>query len=223
MNSSIFIFKSVFNGKSIYRALQNQRLMQIKVSGKGIDLGAKSEKSSYYKFLQIAPNTQITFTDLYSEGPNIIKIDLESPFEIDDNSQDFLILMNVIEHLYNYENCTREACRILKPGHRLIGVVPFMHKIHPDPDDFFRYSESSLNRIFKNAGFSDIKIESLSIGPFTTSYSLIMPLIPLRVFKAFFALVCVNIDHIIRFFIKKNHPSVDKNMFPLGYYFECTK
>lgn len=216
------VIKGVLKGKTIYRTLSNLSLKHIKLDGEGIDLGAKSNKSSYYKFLNITPGTNITYTDWFSEEPEILRLDLEKPFLIQNESKDFVILMNVLEHLYNYNNCISESFKILKKNSPLIGVVPFIHKIHPDPDDYYRYTKSSLERIFKEAGFSDVTILPLSIGPLTTSISLVFPLIPTRFFKAFITVILYCCDKVL-LKLFNNHPGVRKDYFPLGYFFYCIK
>jgi len=169
------ILSSLLHGKSLNRTLQNDYFRNIEIYGEVIDLGSKSGISSYYSFLKNRAN-KITFCDYYYESKNVIKIDLERKFPIDDNKYDVIILNNTLEHLFKYDNCMKESYRILKDNGMLIGVVPFLHKIHLDPDDFFRYSESALNNIFKKAGFKKIKIDALTLGPFTSALSIIMPI-----------------------------------------------
>jgi len=149
MNKMKIIFMEILRGKSLGRVLQNIAFSHITVSGRGIDLGSKSNSSSYYRFLNVEKDTKIIFTDLYPKAKEVLELDLEKEFPIPDNSQDFLILSNVLEHLYDYEFCVRESYRVLKNSGRLIGSVPFLHQIHYDPDDYFRYTKSSLTKIFK--------------------------------------------------------------------------
>ena len=46
------------------RILQNIEMQHIKLSGKGIDLGAKSSKASYYNFLTLDKDADIQFHKL---------------------------------------------------------------------------------------------------------------------------------------------------------------
>jgi hypothetical protein len=190
------------------------------LEGDGIDLGAKSNKSSYYEFLNIQPGTKITYTYWFSTEPEIIKLDLEKPFPVQKESKDFVILMNVLEHLYDYKNCISESYKILKTNSPLIGVVPFMHRIHPDPEDYYRFTNSTLKLIFSEAGFKEITFLPLPIGPLTTSVSLVFPLIPTRFLKALITLIFYFCD-IILFKCFKNHLGVRKDYYPLGYFFYC--
>lgn len=222
MSSIWLIAKESVKGKSLYRTLCNQRLKGISIKGEGIDLGAKSQSSSYYRFMNIHEQTNIIYTDLYSEGEGIMKVDLEDEFPVEDESKDFLLMMNLLEHLFEYQTCVNESNRVLKTNGKLYGVVPFLHKFHPDPDDYFRYSISSLNRIFTKAGFKDIKIEPLGIGPLSAGYQQITPLIKIDLLKPLFLVPIVLFDKFLNKLFR-GHPAVDKDVFPLGYYFECTK
>jgi SAM-dependent methyltransferase len=196
--------------KVLNRALQNLYFKDIEIYGDVIDLGSKSGKSSYYRYL-VNKSKKITFCDYYYESENVIKIDLEKKFQIEDKKYDVVILNNTLEHLFDYRNCVSESYRILKDDGILIGVVPFLHKIHPDPDDYFRYSASALKKIFENAGFSVIKINILSIGPFTTSLSIVFPILKFIFLKIFLFTITYIIDSIIvkfkrEVFSPKNYP-----------------
>ena len=45
-----------------------------------------------------------------------------------------------------------------------MGCVPFLIPYHADPDDYFRYTHSSLERILRQTGFDNIKITKLGEG-----------------------------------------------------------
>ena len=140
------IAREILAGKTIGRSLQNLAFSQVTLSGQGVDLGAKSHASSYYRFLKLAPGTRIVYTDLRPETPEVLAVDLEKPLPLADESQDFLILSNVLEHIYGFDACIRETARVLKKSGRLIGSAPFLYPIHNDPIDYFRYSKDTLRR-----------------------------------------------------------------------------
>lgn len=215
------ITRETLRGKSLLRTLQNLGFAEITLSGTGIDLGSKSKAASYYRFVNIAPDTTITFSDLHSDDPDLLKIDLENEFPLAADSQDFVILNNVLEHLFNYQSCVEQIYRVLKPGGRLVGSVPYLVNIHPDPDDFFRYSASSLARIFGGAGFSEISVKPLGYGPFVAAASQIALLMP-GVLRLGAYLPAVGIDRALqRAFPRKQTLTADT--YPLGYFFVCTK
>ena len=56
--------------------------------------------------------------------------------------------MNTLEHIDNYQNFMINVSSSLKKGGRLEGCVPFLYPFHKDPDDFFRYTDTALKKIF---------------------------------------------------------------------------
>lgn len=210
------VVKEIFNNKSLARTVTNISLSQVSVSGSGLDLGARSSKSSYYRFLKIEKDTHITFTDLHPSSENVIQLDLEKPFNVADSSQEFLLLMHTLEHLYKYEFCLSECHRILKPGGRLIGVVPYLHGYHPDPFDYFRYSQDSLKQVLSKCGYQKIEITPLGWGPFSAAADLILPFFYFSLIKAALAFVAISIDKFL-FRLFPESPRVGPIRFPLAY------
>ncbi len=216
------IFKETLKGKSLERTLQNLALGSITLSGSGIDLGCCSNKSSYYRFLKQEAGTKILFTDLYPQSAGVLKVDLEKPLPVPDESQDFLLLNNVLEHLYDYRTCVEQCFRVLKTGGKLIGVVPFLHRIHLDPDDHFRYTDSTLKRLFTEAGFKSVKVQALGFGPFSTSAAQCAMLFPVKIFIAFLYISTICFDLFLNKIFKKNQ-ALQAHNYPLNYFFVCQK
>ena len=91
------VFRETMRGKTISRTLTNIECADIHLEGRGVDLGSKDGTSSHFRFLQI--DGEIQHADLYPSGPEILKVDLEDRIPLDDDSQDFLLLFSVLEHL----------------------------------------------------------------------------------------------------------------------------
>ncbi len=215
------IISETLKGESLVRTLQNLSLSEIEIEGNVADLGSKSKNSSYYRFIKSKPNTNIIFTDFNPREEGILKIDLEGKFQIESFSKDFLLLNNVLEHLFNYQNCIDECFRILKKDGYLVGVVPFLYRVHLDPDDYFRYTESSLMKIFGNAGFSNILIKPLGFGPMSAGASQYAKVFKIK-FIAIIYIISISVDKILNK-IFKNNKSIRSNNFPLSYLFICKK
>ena len=73
------------------------------------------------------------------------------PFRQD--SFDMLVLMNVLEHVYNFHKLLDVLHDLLKPGGRLVITVPFMIKIHQAPFDFHRHTHFALAQMAQEHGF----------------------------------------------------------------------
>jgi len=213
------IIKETLRGKSLPRILINDRMKKTdSIKGRILDLASGTKRPSYYRFLKVDKNSDIISVDISDERKPDIKADLEKPFPFKDKDFDYVFCFNLLEHIYNYQNVIGEASRALKDNGKLIGTVPFLGSVHGDPDDYFRYTKSTLTRLFQNAGFKDIKIEALGYGPFAISYYMTEFLLP-RFLRPIFVFPAIALDKII-FKLNQRH---GKEKYVLMYYFECKK
>lgn len=72
---------------------------------------------------------------------------------------DAVLLMNVLEHIYDTHQMLREITGLLKPGGILIVTIPFMVKLHQTPVDFVRYSQYALERLGQEHGLQVERME----------------------------------------------------------------
>lgn len=213
------LIKETFRGKSLPRILINNRMKKTEpIKGRILDLASGTKRPSYYRFLQVDKKSEITSVDISDERKPDIKADLEKPFPFQDKGFDYVFCFNLLEHIFNYRNLISESCRVLKENGKLIGTVPFLGSVHGDPDDYFRYTESTLEKLFQEAGFSETKIEALGYGPFVVGYYMVAFLIP-RFLRIALLFPAILLDKII-FKLNKRH---GKDKYVLMYYFECKK
>ena len=78
---------------------------------------------------------------------------------IKSNTFDTIIATEVLEHLYNPFKAVDEIYRILKPNGYLIATTRFIYPYHGEPDDYFRFTEFGLKKLFSN--FDHVKIIKL--------------------------------------------------------------
>lgn len=213
------LIKEILRGKSLPRILTNNRMRKTeKISGKILDLASGKLRPSYYRFLRIDKDAEIVSVDISDERKPDIKADLEKPFSFEDEEFDNVFCFNLLEHIFNYRNLINESFRVLKNNGRFIGTVPFLGSVHADPDDYFRYTKSTLEKLFKEAGFQEIKIEALGHGPFAVNYYMIAFLFP-RLIRILLLFLAIFLDKII---VKLNKIH-GKEKYVLMYYFECRK
>jgi len=147
--------------------------------------------------------------------------DIEKRFPIDDDTHDHVICLNVLEHIYNFHNVINESFRVLKKDGSALFITPFFFQIHGSPDDYFRYTESTLLRAFKEAGYVDVKIEKLGYGLFSAFYQVIgggvRPLFLKEALKRF----SIGLDK----FIAKLIPRYEgiRNRIPIGFILTAKK
>jgi len=80
-------------------------------------------------------------------------VDMQAlPFEED--TFDFVISDQVIEHLENPQRAIDESYRVLKEGGVALHTTCFMNRVHPCPEDYWRFSISASKYLCRN--FSEI-------------------------------------------------------------------
>lgn len=83
-------------------------------------------------------------------------------------SADFVLSLQVMEHIPEPEKYLKEIHRILKSGGYTLLMTPFMWGEHEAPYDFFRYTRFGLEYLAKKAGFEVIEVYA-DTGFFTTT------------------------------------------------------
>lgn len=208
----------LWRGKDMYRILLNEECAKHMISGQVLDVGSGTARASYYRFLKQASGTTVAYLDLgFEKGMGEGKyIDLENDsLPQTDASVDTILLFNVLEHIYNDQHLFAEMKRVLKPSGAVLGVVPFLVGYHPDPHDYWRYTKESLQKVFAQAGFTDIQITALGRGPLTAAFSqyeVILPCI-LKMIALPFVLAGDRV-------ITKLRPKLGRERFVLGFVFK---
>ena len=97
--------------------------------------------------------------DALLSGRKVISLDIYPYPEIDivcdltrinpfkPGSFDAILLLNVLEHVYDTQAMMASLSELLKPGGLLIIAIPFMVKMHQVPVDYVRLTEFSLQRL----------------------------------------------------------------------------
>jgi SAM-dependent methyltransferase len=110
------------------------------------------------------------FADIY-QGRSAILLDVYPYPEIDvvcdltysvpfrAGSIDAVVLMNVLEHIYDGRALFAAVDTLLKPGGVFVVAVPFLLKIHQAPYDYLRYTHFSLKRLGQDSGFDLLSLE----------------------------------------------------------------
>lgn len=140
---------------SVYRSIRG---LAQGFSGTILDVGCGA---SPYKFLFDANKTKYVGIDIveadqfdYCNSEVISFNGKEIPFA--DNTYDGVMCTEVLEHVHEYQTLVDEIHRVMKPGSVLMLTVPWSARYHYIPYDFFRYTPSTLNMIFKD--FTDVRI-----------------------------------------------------------------
>lgn len=221
MNFLIYT-KELWRGKGLYRILMNMECSYHTLQGRVLDVGSGTSSASYHRFFNKSKEMKITALDLGFEKKNQIDssfTDLErDKLPMTDNSIDTVLIFNLLEHIYNYSFLISEIKRVLRPGGRVIGAVPFLGGYHPDPKDYWRYTSDTLLKIFDEHGFKNIEIKVLGKGPFAAAFSQIEFMLP-RLLKILFLPTILILDR----FILALKPALNRQKFALGLFFSFSK
>lgn len=212
--------REILRGKDMNRALSNIAVMDKECYGKAIDIGGGTIKASHYRFLRITKWFRLTTLDISPAAKPDVVINLEEeklPFK--DGTFDFVLAFNILEHLSRRKEVLEEARRVLKPGGELIGVIPFLVNVHPDPNDYVRFTDQGLESLFKEAGFSACAIKPVGFGPFTAGYYQLEFVFP-KILKLVIGPIAMGLDMLLNTLRPK---SGYKKKFPLSYVFYVRK
>lgn len=207
---------------TILRKAEHAALSSLTLSGNALDLGG-DKRSEYIHLLK--GNFSISTANIDPKTRPDIVCDLEKPLPIDDLSYDTALLINVLEHIFEYRQLLRETRRVLKPGGRAVIVVPFLFPVHGSPHDYHRYTSSALQRALEVEGFSDIYIAPLGTGVCAVRWVLIERLLPspLRFLSFIANPLTVLGDAAVRVLARTMRKKYDPSDYPLGYMALATK
>jgi SAM-dependent methyltransferase len=216
------VVKWVRRGKSVHRALMNAWLRQRPaLKGRVLDLGGGG-KPSYLDVLQLDGARFFNMDMLLEAGPSFAGT-LERELPVAPGTIDTVLLFNTLEHVYDFRSVAAEMHRVLKSGGNGLIYVPFMFNFHTHKgasfyiDDYFRYTESALGRIFKDAGFSEVHATPLG-GYGLVLADLLNYAIPFHAVRAMNAWILGTMQRIAA---RRRPFLIDR--YPLGYSVELRK
>jgi ubiquinone/menaquinone biosynthesis C-methylase UbiE len=141
----------------------NGFVSQLPAKAKILDVGA-----GHGDFADIFEGRQYYSLDIvpYAEVDLVADLGAVNPFR--DTSFDVVVLMNVLEHVYECRNLLKSISRIVKSNGSVVITVPFLLKVHQAPFDFARYTPYFIEKMAEDAG---LQVEILQ-GYYDTQYLL---------------------------------------------------
>ena len=206
------IIRHMWRGQTLMRILMNQSFKSISLSGVVVDVGG-ARNPDYFSYFDMSKVASVEAID-----GMISNIDFETDsLPKADAGVDTVVLCNVLEHIFNHLFLLKEIHRTLRDGGKLVGFVPFLINYHPDPHDYFRYTQEALVRLLTQAGFSDVHIVRVGGGPFYVHFNNVMLSVPWYVRPLLF-IPYLLLDKL--FLVLRPKAAV---RYPLGYTFYATK
>jgi SAM-dependent methyltransferase len=104
----------------------------------GVDLGVGDAAWDYRRLQAVADLTALPFQD---------------------ESFDACFSIVTLEHVKEPASALGEIARSLKPGARVLLVVPHEWEVHQSPHDYWRFTRHGIRYLLEEAGFREIRIE----------------------------------------------------------------
>jgi SAM-dependent methyltransferase len=92
----------------------------------------------------------------YTVAPNWPQVDLQDLSGYETDRYDVVVVDNVLEHVPEPGAAVENLRRVLRPGGSCIALTPFMVRVHGSPDDFVRYTDAGLRRLFRR--FAEVEV-----------------------------------------------------------------
>src|SRR5581483_8768521 len=91
-------------------------------------------------------------------GANVMLVADAHALPIANASLDGVIMVSVLEHLYDPVRAVNEVARVLKRGGLYFSYAPFYHPYHASPHDYFRFTREGYASLLR--AFSKVEIVS---------------------------------------------------------------
>ena len=146
----------------------------VELRGKVLDVGG-GHRNTYIEYMDLSKANDFVVIDI-QPTPIVKVVGSVTEMPIQSKSIDTVLCFNLLEHVFDYESALSEIHRVMKPGAILYGWVPFIIGVHGDPQDYWRYTPTALERLLRSAGLRPLKIEGCG-DAFLSAFDLIRPFI----------------------------------------------
>lgn len=94
---------------------------------------------------------------------NVTKMSYREEFDV-------ILCMNVLEHVYEFQEAIQNIYAALKKGGTVVVTLPVFYPLHDEPKDYWRFTEHALRELFKD--FHTVKIIHYGIRQYPFAYYL---------------------------------------------------
>lgn len=191
------LWQEVRQGKGIARILQNRVFERWhgEVNGMVLDL-ACGKNPSYWRALRLQKNPSVRLIGVESNlslQPTIVA-DLTREFPFKDGVADVVIISSFLYVMEDPRALLQEARRVLKRGGLLLLTAPLIYPHHPEPTDYWRFTEDSLRLLLRDTGFPESTVVPVG-GRWTAAAYLLSPFLrPRRLAPILPYWLCMKLD-----------------------------
>jgi hypothetical protein len=202
----------VRHSPSPLRDAQDKALATLTLSGNVLDLGG-DQRSAYQRLFR--GSFRLTTVNLANDARPDIVHDLERPLPVADEAYEHVLLINILEHIYDYKQLLAEASRVTRMNGTVIIAVPFLYPIHRSPTvhDYRRFTDDALRHECAAAGLTIVQLDALGTGVFCAASSLLSRALPFPRGFSWLAKPIRLLDGLYATRARTNRPE----HYPLGY------
>ena len=143
--------------KSISPDYKNLNILEIGSGDTNKNQSARQIFTNAKKFIQTDINNSYGFKYL----------DITSEIQIEEKF-DLVLCTNVLEHVFDIEPAIKNLNYLLEEKGHLVVSVPFIYPLHDEPNDFWRFTEHALKKLFSD--FKILSFNKTGIRQFPTQY-----------------------------------------------------
>ena len=134
---------------TIHEVLENEKNKKKDKPLRFLDIGARNGVKADIAHAQGFDYHAI---DINPQNSEVITGDICNCPDIADNSFDIVFSLDVLEHVANPWEASKECIRITKPDGLIIHRTLFSYRYHPCPNDYWRFSSQGLEHLFIGTG-----------------------------------------------------------------------
>jgi len=112
-------------------------------NGRMLEIGGRQNPNAVF-----FPSMQHLNMDIAATGPDTVVGDITHCPEIESESFDFILSIDVFEHIDKPWLAARQIVRLLKPGGLTFHSTLFSWRYHACPEDYWRFTPSAMKLLF---------------------------------------------------------------------------
>ena len=157
-----------------------------------VDLGGGNPQiQTYLDHIINEKGEKVIIADISPEAD--VYCNLEEPLPFENGKFKTVLLINVLPLIFDFNLVAKEVYRILESGGTAYIWTSFNANTHPHPNDYFRFTEQSLEKIFKQASFPEVETKSygglgLTIGAYMGQMTQKVKIISAIIYTFWFAI-----------------------------------
>lgn len=156
---------------SATRVTLNKKLPKVlkeETHGSLLEIGAQT-----VPYKNIMNYTEYACLDVKGDEDKVDYIQDLHKTTLESDAYDSIVMVEVLEHLYNPFQAMEQVHRICKKGGTVIATTRFLFPYHGVPYDYFRYTEYGIKQLFKE--FDEVTVKThgnlmLGVWDIITSY-----------------------------------------------------